>query len=54
MKAVQWLYSTIYPIKFCSQEKDGQGFCCGPFGGTLWADDMEDLSTETGTNGNGG
>ncbi len=41
--AVQWLYSTVYPIKFMSKKKMGKDFVMAPLEGLWWADDMDDF-----------
>lgn len=40
VSAVQWLYSTIYPIKFIAKKKLGKDFVAPPLEGIWWADDM--------------
>ena len=43
MKAVQGLFSTIYPIKFIAKKKMGKDFVAAPLEGLWWADDMDDF-----------
>ncbi len=42
-QAVQWLYSTIYPIKFMAKKRMGKDFVMAPLEGLWWADDMNDF-----------
>lgn len=39
-RAVQWLFSTIYPIKFIAKKKLGKDFVAPPLEGLWWADDL--------------
>lgn len=39
-RAVQWLFSVIYPIKFIAKKKMGKDFVAPPLEGLWWADDM--------------
>lgn len=39
-RAVQWLFSVIYPIKFIAKKKLGKDFVAPPLEGLWWADDM--------------
>ncbi len=42
-RSVQWLYSSIYPIKFMSKKRMGKDFVMAPLEGLWWADDMDDF-----------
>jgi len=42
-QATQWLYATIYPIKFAAKKKMGKDFVMAPLEGLWWADDMDDF-----------
>ncbi len=42
-RAVQWLYSSVYPLKFMSKKRLGKDFVVAPLEGLWWADDMEDF-----------
>lgn len=39
-RAVQWIYSVVYPIKFMAKKKLGKDFVAPPLEGLWWADDM--------------
>ena len=41
-QAVQWLYATLYPMKFIAKKKLGKDFVVPPLEGLWWADDMDD------------
>ena len=43
MNAVQWLFSTIYPIKFIAKKKMGKDFVAAPLEGLWWADNIDDF-----------
>ena len=43
--AVQWLYSTVYPIKFIAKKRMTKDFVVAPLEGLWWADDMDDFIT---------
>ena len=42
-KAVQWLYSVVYPIKFIAKKRIGKDFVVAPLEGLWWADDIDDF-----------
>lgn len=42
-RAVQWLYSVAYPIKFIAKKQVGKDFVVPPLEGLWWADDMDDF-----------
>lgn len=39
-RAVQWIYSVVYPIKFMAKKKLGKDFVAPPLEGLWWADDI--------------
>jgi len=40
-RAVEWLYSVSYPVKFMSKNELGRDYTVMPLEGLWWADDME-------------
>jgi len=43
-KAVQWLFSVVYPIKFIAKKLVDKDFVAPPLEGLWWADDMENFA----------
>lgn len=44
-KAVEWLYSVSYAVKFASKKGDGRDYVVAPLEGLWWADDMATFLT---------
>lgn len=44
-RAVEWLYSVSYPVKFMSKNELGRDYTVMPLEGLWWADDMETFAS---------